>query len=123
MKEYINGFDRFNQPWEAPEVHRQRFTDLLEGLAFVRFTYTRRRELGDSAGKLTAYYGVVEQEDLELVATARLQALLSGMKEALPALVVPISPSGAASAGRVFVQLAYTKPLNKPHPPRYEPPF
>ncbi|MEU5301762.1 hypothetical protein ACH4YO_23405 [Streptomyces noursei] len=123
MKEHLNGFDRFNQPWESPEIHRQRFTDLLESLEFVRSTYIRRQEAGRGETTLTLYSAVVDQQDLEHVAMARAQGLLSGMEEALPALAVPMRPSDANPGSRVFVQLAYIKSDNEPHLPRYEPPF
>ncbi|MFC9883125.1 hypothetical protein ACFVJW_26565 [Streptomyces libani] len=118
MNERINGFDCFNQPWESPEKHHERFAELLDGLELSCFNFTRRRDDGSEAS-LTSYCGVIEQDQLLRVATARTHAILSGMEEALPALAVPMRPSTANPQSRMFVQLTYATPQS----PRYEPPF
>ncbi|MFD8988983.1 hypothetical protein ACFVZ4_13115 [Streptomyces goshikiensis] len=124
MNEHVNGHDLFNEKWQSPEAHMTRFSELLQGLSFVRFKYTRHKRDGSKA-VVTSYHGVVDHQDLQLVATARTQALLAGLIETISPLVAVAPTSKDDSSNRLFVQLTYfdiTKPT-KPPPPTFEPPF
>ncbi|MER6316225.1 hypothetical protein ABT237_20925 [Streptomyces sp. NPDC001581] len=124
MNEHVNGHDPFNEKWQSPEAHMTRFSELLQGLSFVRFKYTRHKRDGSEA-VVTSYHGVVDHEDLQLVATARTQALLVGLVETISPLVA-VAPAGKdSSSNRLFVQLTYldiTEPP-EPSPSTFEPPF
>jgi hypothetical protein len=124
MNERINGHDPFNEEWQPPEAHMTRFSELLQGLSFVRFKYTRQKRDGSEA-VVTSYHGVVDHEDLQLVATARTQALLAGLVEAISPLVASSPAHEHDSSNRLFVQLTYldiTEPAG-PSPSAFEPPF
>ncbi|MFE9219764.1 hypothetical protein ACFYN3_25850 [Streptomyces lavendulae] len=124
MNEHVNGHDPFNEKWQSPEAHMTRFSELLQGLSFVRFKYTRSKRDGSQA-VVTAYHGVVDHEDLRLVATARTQAFLAGLVEAISPLVASGPALEHDSANRLFVQLTYldiTEPTEPP-PSTFEPPF
>ncbi|MFI8391574.1 hypothetical protein [Streptomyces sp. NPDC085540] len=125
MNEHVNGFDPFNEKWQSPEAHMTRFSELLQGLSFVRFKYTRSKHDGSQA-VVTSYQGMVDQQDLQLVATARTQALLAGLVESISPLIGAVSSADkGGSSSRLFVQLTYldiTEPTEPP-PSAFEPPF
>lgn len=95
MNEHVIGHDPFNEKWQSPEAHMTRFSELLQGLSLVRFKYTRHKRDGSQA-VVTSYHGVVDHQDLQLVATARTQALLAGLVETFSPLVAA-TPTGKDS--------------------------